>query len=57
MVLPRDFKFAIRYAKGEEKESVLDRNPWLAKMIYALLVFEKLKNYSAYIWYNRKLFL
>jgi len=32
MALLRDFEFAVRYTKGEEKVCVLDRNPWLAKM-------------------------
>jgi len=33
MALPGDFEFAVRYIKGEEKLCVLDRNPWLAKML------------------------
>jgi len=32
MALSGDLYFAVRYTKGEEKVSVLDRNPWLAKM-------------------------
>jgi len=33
MALPGDFDFAVRSTKGEEKVCVLDRNPWLAKMV------------------------
>jgi len=33
MALPGDFDFTVRYTKGEEKVCVLDRNPWLAKMV------------------------
>jgi len=37
MALPRDFDFAVRYTKGEDKVCVLDRNPWLAKMLTLIL--------------------
>jgi len=33
MALPGDFDFDVRYTKGEEKVYVLDRNPWLSKIV------------------------
>jgi len=41
---PQGFKFAVRYAKGEEKVCVLDRKPWLAKMLVKLLPTVKNKS-------------
>jgi len=37
MALPGDLDFAMRYTKGEEKVCVLDRNPWLAKMMTSMI--------------------